>query len=137
MIGTQLLALALALVGGAACGPSDVDSGGGDDAGRGRDGGNQPGIDSGLDECFSVAKEAQPGLAAADIIIAIDTSGSMGDETTFVRQKMNGFSQQIIDSGVDVRVVMLAESQLFSVVAWHLRRAAAGLGGVPGGYEGA
>ncbi len=69
-------------------------------------GGNGQG---GFDECFGDEKSAKPALEAADIIFAIDTSGSMGEESGFVNEKMNAFSQQIIDSGVDVRVVMLAE----------------------------
>jgi hypothetical protein len=63
--------------------------------------------------CESLAVEAQPALQPADIIFAIDTSGSMGEESFYVRQHMNAFSQQIVASGIDVRVVMLAMAQLF------------------------
>ncbi len=107
-IGVQLLALVLV----AACPPAGVSNDAGPGPDTDPDGSTVPRDDSGVDECFGVAKEAEPGIAAADIIIAIDTSGSMGDETGFVRAKMNDFSQQIIDSGIDVHVVMLAESQL-------------------------
>jgi hypothetical protein len=48
-------------------------------------------------------------LQPADIIFAVDTSGSMGEESYYVRSELNGFSQQIIASGIDVRVIMLAE----------------------------
>ncbi|HEX2736061.1 MAG TPA: hypothetical protein VHM70_30885 [Polyangiaceae bacterium] len=44
----------------------------------------------------------------ADIIFVIDTSGSMGTETDFVQANMNAFSQQIIDSGIDVHVILIA-----------------------------
>lgn len=44
----------------------------------------------------------------ADIIIAIDTSRSMDAEAEFVQSYMNEFSQQIIDSGIDVRVILIA-----------------------------
>ncbi len=63
--------------------------------------------------CESVSEEAKPKLQDADIIFAIDTSGSMGEENHFVRTEMNAFSQQIVASGIDVRVIMLAEAMLF------------------------
>ena len=63
--------------------------------------------------CQSVSEEALPKLQDADIIFAIDTSGSMGEESFFVRTEMNAFSQLIVASGIDVRVIMLAEPQLF------------------------
>ena len=66
-----------------------------------------------MDECFGVAAEAVAAKEHADVIFAIDTSGSMGEESGFVNQRMNDFSQQIIASGVDVRVVMLAEPPPF------------------------
>ncbi len=44
----------------------------------------------------------------ADIIFAIDTSGSMLDEAAFVQDVMNDFSQQIAASGIDVRVILIA-----------------------------
>lgn len=47
-------------------------------------------------------------LVPADIIIAVDTSASMQVETIFVQEQLNRFSQQIIDSGVDARVILLA-----------------------------
>lgn len=47
-------------------------------------------------------------LIPADIIIAVDTSGSMGAETEFVQEQLNRFSEQIINSGVDARVILLA-----------------------------
>lgn len=80
---------------------------GGDDFGIGGSGGEPA-----TEVCQAIAQEAQPALQAADIIFAIDTSGSMGDESSFVNANMNAFSQQIIDSGIDVRVVMLAENQV-------------------------
>jgi hypothetical protein len=53
-----------------------------------------------------VMKVVQP----ADIIIAIDSSGSMDDEIRFVQMQMNAFSQQIVASGVDVRVILIGEA---------------------------
>jgi hypothetical protein len=46
----------------------------------------------------------------ADIIILVDTSTSMVQETAFIQEKLNAFSQQIIDSGVDVRVILIANT---------------------------
>src|SRR5262245_52109748 len=51
--------------------------------------------------CEAIAQEAKPELQPADIIWAIDTSGSMTEETNFVIQQMNNFSQQIVASGID------------------------------------
>ncbi len=41
-------------------------------------------------------------------MFAVDTSGSMVDEAAQVQANINSFSQQIINSGIDVHVVMLA-----------------------------
>jgi len=62
--------------------------------------------------CQAVSETAQPVFEDADIIFAVDTSGSMGDENEFVKNNLNAFSQQIITSGIDARVVMLAERPL-------------------------
>lgn len=48
-------------------------------------------------------------LVPADIIIAVDTSSSMALEAGFVQEQMNAFSQQIIASGVDARVILIAQ----------------------------
>lgn len=53
----------------------------------------------------------------ADIIVAIDSSGSMDVEIEFVRTQMNQFSQQIIASGVDARVILIAERQAICIGA--------------------
>jgi hypothetical protein len=58
--------------------------------------------------CTSVAQEAHPQLQPADIIWAIDTSCSMTEESNFIQANMNSFSQQIIASGIDVHVVLIA-----------------------------
>ncbi len=47
-------------------------------------------------------------IQPADIIFAIDTSGSMTEEIRFTQEYMNEFSQLIVDSGIDVRVIMIA-----------------------------
>jgi len=60
------------------------------------------------DECSGVSETAQNMVQPVDIIFGVDTSGSMGVEIAFVQQSLNAFSQQIIRSGIDVRVIMLA-----------------------------
>ena len=47
----------------------------------------------------------------ADIIFGVDTSGSMAEEVMQVQANLNAFSQQIVDSGIDARVIMLATLQ--------------------------
>lgn len=44
----------------------------------------------------------------ADIVFAIDGSSSMAEETQFVKEQMNEFSRKIMDSGIDVRVIVIA-----------------------------
>ena len=40
--------------------------------------------------------------------MAVDNSGSMDEEIAAVRERLNAFSQQIVDSGVDVRIILIA-----------------------------
>jgi hypothetical protein len=48
--------------------------------------------------------EPQP----ADIIVVVDNSGSMSFEALSVQANLDAFSQQIIDSGIDVHVVLMS-----------------------------
>jgi hypothetical protein len=45
----------------------------------------------------------------ADILVFIDSSPSMLDEIQFVRQNLNDFADQITESGVDTRVILISE----------------------------
>lgn len=73
------------------------------------DGPTGPRIDAGsLEDCPAVSQTADNKVQPVDIIIAIDTSGSMGEEIAFVQAEMNAFSQQIVDSGIDARVILIA-----------------------------
>lgn len=47
--------------------------------------------------------------AEVDIIVLIDTSGSMQEETNQVKQNINSFAQKIGSTGLDYTVVMIAE----------------------------
>jgi hypothetical protein len=60
------------------------------------------------EECAAQTEEAENMLEPADIIIIVDNSGSMSQEAAEVREHLNGFSQQIIESGVDARVVLIS-----------------------------
>jgi len=43
----------------------------------------------------------------ADIIVVVDNSPSMVDETNAVQENLNEFSQQIVGAGIDVRVLLM------------------------------
>lgn len=60
------------------------------------------------DICNSISAKAKQTYSPVDIVFAVDTSGSMVDEAAQVQANINNFSQQIIDSGIDAHVVMLA-----------------------------
>ena len=64
-------------------------------------GANEPG------KCGAVSQMAKNTRQPADIIFAIDSSGSMGTEVGFVQENMNEFSRKIIESGVDARVIVI------------------------------
>jgi hypothetical protein len=74
--------------------------------------GTTPPLGSGGDgaidgECAAISQTAENHLQPADIVIAVDNSGSMDEEIVFVRQQLNAFSQQIVDSGIDVRIILI------------------------------
>lgn len=59
--------------------------------------------------CAAVSQAAEQTVAGkADIIIAVDTSPSMLEETQAVQQNLNRFAQQIVTAGIDVHVVLIA-----------------------------
>ena len=82
--------------GGPAAPPDD------DDFGSSSSGGG------GDDQCAVYTETAENQLQPSDIIIAIDQSGSMNTETGWVKDQLNGFAAQIMASGIDVRVVVIA-----------------------------
>lgn len=55
---------------------------------------------------ITIAPESQN--APVDIIFALDNSGSMDEEASFVQENMNRFSQQIVDAAIDARVVVIS-----------------------------
>jgi hypothetical protein len=60
------------------------------------------------DSCEAISEKAENRRAPADIIIAVDNSGSMDEEIAFVRAELNAFSEQITASGVDVRIILIS-----------------------------
>jgi hypothetical protein len=87
--------------------PQSGQLGGGD---QGQNGDLGPGNDSKPDpnaQCAAEVMSAQ--RAEVDIIVVIDTSGSMSEETQQVQQNINNFAQSIGNSGLDYRVIMIAE----------------------------
>jgi hypothetical protein len=62
----------------------------------------------GNDECAAVSEMAELVPLPADIIFVVDNSGSMDFEATQIQAEMNGFSDQIIASGIDVHVVLIS-----------------------------
>jgi hypothetical protein len=67
-----------------------------------------------FEECSEVSESAQNALSPVDIVIAVDNSGSMTAEAGYVQENMNGFSEQIVDSGIDVHIVLLSASSSMS-----------------------
>ncbi len=65
------------------------------------------GVDAG-EECASEVTPAENKKQPADIIVVVDNSGSMDFEASAVQTNLNAFSQQMIDSGIDVRVVLIS-----------------------------
>jgi hypothetical protein len=60
------------------------------------------------ESCHALVQTAKLERQPVDVIFAIDTSGSMAEEIGFVRAQMNMFSKRVRESGIDIRVVMLA-----------------------------
>jgi hypothetical protein len=62
--------------------------------------------------CAALSSSAQAKLQPADIIIAVDTSGSMDEESAEVQANLNNFATIITQSGIDVHVVLIADSSV-------------------------
>ncbi|MCC6216600.1 MAG: hypothetical protein IT376_17195 [Polyangiaceae bacterium] len=76
------------------------------DSGSGATGGGT-GADA---ACQATGATAQSQPVPADIIWAVDQSGSMDQEAQYVQQKINEFANAITTSGIDYRVVMIAST---------------------------
>lgn len=79
-------------------------------SGQGGFGGNPS--TGGVEPCAGIEAEAQAQLQPADIILAVDTSGSMDQEIAQVQQNLNNFASIITSSGIDAHVVLIADSTM-------------------------
>ncbi|MGH1344619.1 MAG: vWA domain-containing protein [Nannocystales bacterium] len=91
--------------------------GSGEGSSGGSSGGDGPKFDLGAapsgdlpeeEECAAVSEAAELVPLPADIIFVVDNSGSMTFEAAQVQERLNDFSTQIIDSGIDVHVVLIS-----------------------------
>ena len=63
-----------------------------------------------VEECAKFSQTADNTIQPADIIWAVDNGGNMQEDIQFVRDNLNRFSQQIVDSGIDVHLVMISDA---------------------------
>jgi hypothetical protein len=61
-------------------------------------------------ECAATAAEAEVGREPADIVWIVDNSGSMAVEAVAVQTNMNRFAQKLVDSGIDVHLVLISSA---------------------------
>ncbi len=62
--------------------------------------------------CATTSVEGTLDFAPADIIFAVDTSGSMSQEQQWAQQQMPNFVNAITASGIDVHVVLIAGTDM-------------------------
>lgn len=62
--------------------------------------------------CQAISSQAEAQLQPADIIIAVDTSGSMDEESAEVQANLNNFASIIINSGIDAHVILIADTSV-------------------------
>lgn len=104
-----LLLMALVLSGG--CGPGELGVGNdpvsgsttlpGDPDGESADGPS-------FAQCAATTVAAKPVYKPVDIVFTVDNTPSMLDEINQVRANLNAFSKSIMDSGIDVHIVLIS-----------------------------
>lgn len=62
------------------------------------------------EECAATAAEAVVGREPADIVWLVDNSCSMAVEAVAVQTNMNRFAQKLVDSGIDVHLVLISSA---------------------------
>lgn len=67
-----------------------------------------PGDDDTFDECTGVTETAGNTYGPVDVVFFIDNSPSLEDEIAEVRANMNAFSDDVANSGVDHRIVIIS-----------------------------
>jgi len=70
----------------------------------------QTGGTGGFEECATTTEQATSQKQPADIIVVVDTSGSMSEEAAQVQQNLNTFVDVILGSGIDTHVVLIADA---------------------------
>jgi hypothetical protein len=60
------------------------------------------------ESCAAISQQAENQRTPADIIFAVDNSGSMIEEIGFVRDRLNAFTQSIVSQGVDARIILIS-----------------------------
>jgi hypothetical protein len=93
--------------GGAGTGAGSTTTSGGGGAGGGFETTTNVG---GFEQCTGVSSTAEAQKQPADIIIAVDTSGSMSEEADQVQSNLNDFATIITSSGIDVHVVLISDA---------------------------
>jgi len=68
--------------------------------------GPQPDVDT---SCIETTATAEPIVNPVDVILFIDTSGSMDQETDKVEEHMDDFARFISGSGIDYRVILIGD----------------------------
>jgi hypothetical protein len=63
-------------------------------------------------ECAAAAAEAEVGREPADMVWIVDNSGSMAVEAVAVQTNMNRFAQRLVDSGIDVNLVLISSANI-------------------------
>lgn len=76
---------------------------------------DEPALDPPLAECTSLTVEAETTLRPADIVWVIDSSGSMRNEAERVQSHMNSFAREILEAGIDPRVVVITDHEYVTV----------------------
>ncbi len=124
-VGFYGLGLSLLLACSASGPGSELDGTGDDGAGAGEvgftgsdgSGALDPGTGTGSgsgeqEDCAATSSEAQNVPAPADVIIAVDTSGSMGAEAGWTQDNLPGLVATVTGSGVDTHVVLIANNEM-------------------------
>lgn len=83
--------------------------GSGATTGIGASGGLDPGTDGSVGGgCAEASSDATAAVLPADVILAVDNSGSMEEESSLVQVAMNDFASIIVNSGIDVHIILIS-----------------------------
>lgn len=71
----------------------------------------RPDVQVDVEDCAEVTFAADSATKPADIIWVIDGSESMSDEIDIVQTRINDFAERVAESGIDIRVMMVASKE--------------------------